>query len=104
MMCGLSELGLDERDFPYAVIEAAALLNDYKPTDPEKPSIPADIHPGHKIYDPVLAAQVLECTPQSDGSFHTCRLKPFCRCYPAFYLFHLLPLFLYCYVFISLFR
>ena len=72
MMCGLSELGLDERDFPYAVIEAAALLNDYKPTDPEKPSIPADIHPGHKIYDPVLAAQVLECTPQSDGSFHTC--------------------------------
>ena len=72
MMCSLSELGLDERDFPYAVIEAAALLNDYKPTDPEKPSIPADIQPGHKIYGPVVAAQVLECTPQPDGSFHTC--------------------------------
>ena len=34
MLCSLSELGLDERDFPYAVIEAAALLNDYKPIDP----------------------------------------------------------------------
>ena len=26
MMCGLSELGLDERDFPYAAVVAAALL------------------------------------------------------------------------------
>ena len=34
MMCGLSELGLDERDFPYAVVVPAALLNDYKPLDP----------------------------------------------------------------------
>ncbi|MEY8259854.1 phenylalanine--tRNA ligase subunit beta [Oscillospiraceae bacterium 50-60] len=58
MMCGLSELGLDERDFPYAVIEAAALLNDYKPIDPEKPSIPADIQPGHKIFGPVVCARV----------------------------------------------
>ena len=41
MLCGLSELGLDERDFPYAVITAAAILGDYKPLDPEKPSIPA---------------------------------------------------------------
>ena len=31
MLCSLSELGLDERDFPYAAITAAALLNDYKP-------------------------------------------------------------------------
>ena len=58
MMCGLSELGLDERDFPYAVIEAAALLNDYKPIEPEKPSIPADIQPGHKIFGPVVCARV----------------------------------------------
>ena len=29
MLCGLSELGLDERDFPTAVITAAALLGDY---------------------------------------------------------------------------
>ncbi|MBE6957128.1 MAG: phenylalanine--tRNA ligase subunit beta [Ruminococcaceae bacterium] len=58
MLCGLSELGLDERDFPYAVITAAAILGDYKPLDPEKPSIPADIQPGHKIYGPVVAAAV----------------------------------------------
>ena len=30
MLCGLYELGLDERDFPYAAVIAAALLNDYK--------------------------------------------------------------------------
>ncbi len=59
MLCGLSELGLDERDFPYAVITAAAILGDYKPLDPEKPSIPADIQPGHKIYGPVVAAKVV---------------------------------------------
>ena len=58
MMCGLSELGLDERDFPYAVITAAALLNDYKAIDPEKPSVPADVQPGHKIYGPVAAVKV----------------------------------------------
>ena len=58
MLCSLKELNLDERDFPYAVITAAALLNDYKPIDPEKPSIPAGIRPGHKIYGPVLAAEV----------------------------------------------
>ena len=58
MMCGLSELGLDERDFPYAVITPAALLNDYKPLDPEKPSIPADIQPGHKIYGSVVCARI----------------------------------------------
>ena len=57
MLCSLSELGLDERDFPYAVIVAAALLNDYKPVDPEKPSIPSDIQPGHKIFGPVVAAK-----------------------------------------------
>ena len=60
MLCSLSELGLDERDFPYAAITAAALLNDYKPIDPAKPSIPADIQPGHKIFGPVVAAKVGE--------------------------------------------
>ncbi len=58
MMCGLYELGLDERDFPYAVITPAALLGDYKPLDPDKPSIPADIQPGHKIYGSVVCARV----------------------------------------------
>ena len=60
MLCSLSELGLDERDFPYGVITAAALLNDYKPIDPAKPSIPADIQPGHKIFGPVVATKVDE--------------------------------------------
>ena len=72
MMCGLSELGLEERDFPYAAIVPAAILGDYKPLDKDKPSIPADIQPGHKIYGPVVAARVTECTTQPDGSFHTC--------------------------------
>ena len=72
MMCGLYELGLDERDFPYAAITPAAILGDYKPLDPAKPSIPADIQPGHKIYGPVVAAKVLECASQPDGTFHTC--------------------------------
>ena len=62
MLCGLSELGLDERDFPYAVITPAAILGDYKPLDKEKPSIPADIQPGHKIYGPVVAAKVAAIT------------------------------------------
>lgn len=58
MLCSLSELGLDERDFPYAVIKAAALLNDYHPLDKEKPSIPADIAPGDKVFGPVIATSV----------------------------------------------
>ena len=58
MLCSLKELNLDERDFPYAAITAAALLNDYKPLDPEKPSIPTDIQPGHKVFGPVVAARV----------------------------------------------
>ena len=72
MMCGLSELGLEERDFPYAAIVPAAILGDYKPLDKDNPSIPADIQPGHKIYGPVVAARVTECTTQPDGTFHTC--------------------------------
>ena len=67
MMCGLSELGLDERDFPYAAVVPAALLNDYKPLDKDKPSIPADIQPGHKIYGPVVAASVKEVVPHEGG-------------------------------------
>ncbi|MCX4371290.1 MAG: phenylalanine--tRNA ligase subunit beta [Dysosmobacter sp.] len=72
MLCSLKELGLDERDFPYAVIEAAAILNDYKPIDPAKPSISANIQPGDKIFGSVVCAEVVECAPRPDGSFHTC--------------------------------
>ena len=72
MLCGLSELGLDTRDFPYAAITAAALLNDYHPLDKEKPSIPADIKAGDKVFGPVVCAKVLEAFIQPGGSFHTC--------------------------------
>ena len=58
MLCSLPELGLDERDFPYAAITPAAILGDYHPLDPEKPSISADIQPGDKIYGPVVCALV----------------------------------------------
>ncbi len=69
MLCSLKELNLDERDFPYAVIEAAALLNDYKPIDPEKPSIPAGIIPGHKIFGSVKAAFVTKVESLGGGQF-----------------------------------
>ena len=73
MLCSLKELGMTaEHDFPYAVITPAALLNDYHPIDPAKPSIPADIKPGDKVYGPGVAARVLECAPLGDGTFHTC--------------------------------
>ena len=73
MLCSLKELGMTaEHDFPYAIITPAALLNDYHPIDPAKPSIPADIKPGDKVYGPVVAAKVLECAPLGDGTFHTC--------------------------------
>lgn len=73
MLCSLKELGMTaEHDFPYAVITPAAILNDYHPIDKDKPSIPADIKPGDKVYGPVVAARVLECAAQGDGTFHTC--------------------------------
>ena len=59
MLCSLKELGLTaEHDYPDAVITPAALLNDYHPLEKEKPSIPADIQPGHKIFGSVAAARV----------------------------------------------
>ncbi len=81
MLCGLYELGLDERDFPYAVITPAAMLNDYHPLDKDKPSIPADIQPGDKVFGPVVCAKILEaCQPagrhlphlSGPGRLHRC--------------------------------
>ena len=69
MLCGLSELGLDERDFPYGVIPAAAILGDYHPIDPEKPSIPADIQPGHKIFGKVIAARLTQVDTVAYGTY-----------------------------------
>ena len=74
MLCGMSELGLDERDFPYAAITPAALLNDYKPLDPSKPSIPADIQPGDKVFGPVVCAKV-EAVEEKGINVWTCQLS-----------------------------
>ncbi|MBQ9392585.1 MAG: phenylalanine--tRNA ligase subunit beta, partial [Oscillospiraceae bacterium] len=60
MLCGLAELGLDERDFPDAAVIPAALLNDYHPIDPAKPSVSADIKPGDKVFGPVVCARVTD--------------------------------------------
>ena len=67
MLCSLPELGLDERDFPYAAIVPAAILGDYHPLDPEKPSISPDIQPGDKIYGPVVCAGVGTVASMEDG-------------------------------------
>ena len=61
MLCGLSELGLEVRDFPYGEIKAAAILGDYHVLPGEKPSIPEDVQPGLRIYGKVYTAKVLSC-------------------------------------------
>ena len=60
MLCSLKELNCTTHDFPYGDIKPAALLNDYHPIDPAKPSIPADIKAGDKVFGTVIAAQVKE--------------------------------------------
>ena len=69
MLCGLSELGLDTRDFPYGAIQAAAILGDYHVLPGEQPSIPADVAPGHKIYGKVIAARVEQCETVAYAQF-----------------------------------
>lgn len=69
MLCGLYELGLDERDFPYAAIKAAAILGNYHPLDKNKPSIPADIQAGAKVFGPVVAAKVVSVTVSGVNEF-----------------------------------
>ena len=63
MLCSLKELGCTTHDFPYGVIKPAAILNDYHPLDPNKPSISADIKAGDKIFGSVVAAQVKAVSP-----------------------------------------
>ena len=58
MLCSLKELAADVHDFPYGEIKAAALLNNYHPIDPLKPSIPATIRSGDRIFGKVIAAEV----------------------------------------------
>lgn len=75
MLCSLTELGLDERDFPYAAITPAAILGDYHPIDPAKPSIPAGIQPGHKIFGPVVAAKVEAVKAAKTAGAWTCNIS-----------------------------
>ena len=68
MLCSLKELNLTaEHDYPYAVITPAALLNDYHPLDKDKPSIPADIKAGDKIFGSVVAAKALDVQNKGYG-------------------------------------
>ena len=59
MLCSLTELGLDTHDFSYAVIKAAAILDNYKPLKGQEPSISEDIKAGDKIYGSVVCAEVI---------------------------------------------
>lgn len=67
MLCSLKELDCDLHDFPYAEIKPAAILGDYHPIDPAKPSIPADIKAGDKIFGSVVAAKVLNVQNKGYG-------------------------------------
>ena len=67
MLCSLKELDCDLHDFPYADIKPAAILGDYHPIDPAKPSIPADIKAGDKIFGSVVAAKVLDVQNKGYG-------------------------------------
>ena len=74
MLCSLKELGLTaEHDYPDAVIQAAALLNDYVPLKGEQPSIPAGIAPGDKIFGKVVAARVKSLS--GDGLIYSVKLN-----------------------------
>lgn len=67
MLCSLKELDCDLHDFPYAEIKPAAIIGDYHPIDPAKPSIPADIKAGDKIFGSVVAAKVLDVQNKGYG-------------------------------------
>ena len=67
MLCSLKELDCDLHDFPYAEIKPAAILGDYHPIDPAKPSIPADIKAGDKIFGSVVAAKSLDVQNKGYG-------------------------------------
>ena len=66
MLCSLRELGMTAHDFPEAVIVPAAILGDYHPLDPAKPSISPDIKPGDRIFGKVCAAEILELAKEEN--------------------------------------
>ncbi|MBR0353613.1 MAG: phenylalanine--tRNA ligase subunit beta [Oscillospiraceae bacterium] len=75
MLCSLKELDCTLHDFPYATIVPAALLNDYHPIDPDKPSISADIKPGDRIFGKVITAKAIKVENAGEG-FWKCSLEP----------------------------
>ncbi len=58
MLCSLKELGLTTHDYPYGEIKAAAILGDYRPANPDAPSIAPDVAHGDNIFGTVVAAEV----------------------------------------------
>ena len=72
MLCSLRELGMTAHDFPEAVIIPAAILGDYHPLDPNRPSISPDIRPGEKIFGKVAAAEIRSI--EKENSAWRCRL------------------------------
>ena len=70
MLCSLKELELTTHDFPEGEVIAAAVLQDYRPLDPAKPSISPSIAPGDKIYGPVVTASVNAVTTLKSGGLN----------------------------------
>ena len=75
MLCSIKELDVTTHDFPYAEIKAAAILGDYHPIDPAKPSISPDIKGGDKIFGKVVAAEVKR-VENAGVNLWKCALEP----------------------------
>ena len=81
MLCSLKELNLTEHDYAYAVIEAAAILGDYHPIDPLKPSISPLIKAGDRICrrSRTGGASSARCCAPAGGCGSRCRAASRCR-------------------------
>ena len=73
MLCSLRELGMTAHDFPEAAIVPAAILGDYHPLDPNKPSISPEIKAGDRIFGKVCAAEIKEL--DKEGAEWHCELS-----------------------------
>lgn len=59
MLCSLKELNMTaEHDYPYARINAAAVLGDYTPLKGRTPSLPDGVAAGYRISGSICAAKV----------------------------------------------
>ena len=73
MLCSLKELGMTAHDFPEAAIVPAAILGDYHPLDPNKPSISPEIKAGDRIFGKACAAEIKEL--DKEGAEWHCELS-----------------------------